>query len=257
MFIRNERSIKDFMRFYPLVSSLVIIYFGLWAWIDLLHLPFSEHLRLLGIGQNYAVSEGQYWRILTATFLHANFTHVLFNSFSLILFGPALEQMLGKFKFIFIYFGAGIIGNIATYVVDPTSFQLHLGASGAIYGLFGVYLFIVLFKKHLIDQQNSQIVSIIFIAGVVMTFIQPNINIYAHIFGAVGGFLLTPIVLTDRVLPFSMDRNNRKHRVVPDAREVVFDPNRWQKKKRIRFNPKIIWTILIILVLLGLFSNFR
>lgn len=257
MFIRNEKSLKEFIKFYPLVSSLVIIYLGLWLWMDILRLPFTDELLNWGIGQNYAVSQGQYWRILTATFLHAGFTHVLFNSFSLVLFGPALEQMLGKFKFIIVYFGAGIIGNLATYAADPHSFQLHLGASGAIYGLFGVYLFMVLFKKHLIDQQNGQIVGIIFIFGVVSTFIQPNINVYAHIFGAVGGFLLAPIVLTNNVHPFSMARNYAKMTVDRNTGDIGFDPNRWQKKRRIRLNPKILWAIFIVLVMLGILSKLR
>src|SRR5699024_5032646 len=259
MFIRQERSIKEFIHFYPVVSILIGIYALLWLWIDLLQLPFSREIWTWAVGQNIAISHGQYWRLFTATFLHADFMHMLFNSFSLVLFGPALEQMLGKYKFLFIYFVSGIIGNIATVLSSPFAIYAHLGASGAIYGLLGAYLFMVLFKKHLIDQNNIQIVSIILIAGVVITYLQPNINVYAHLFGAAGGFLLVPLVITNKTRSFIMYRTYTpsEKRTVTNDHGVNFDPNRWRRKKRrITFNPKILWGIFIILVILGLLNRF-
>src|SRR5690625_6992376 len=81
-----------------------------------------------------------------------------------------------------------------------------------------------------------------------MTFIRPGINIYAHIFGFIGGFAVSPIVLAHAV-PFSIYRNRRR-RAANDG-TVQFDPNRWTKKKRIpSFLKKNILCIIIgILVL--------
>lgn len=252
MFIRTERSLKEFFDYYPIVSILVIVHLVLWIIIDFLHLPIGLQIYQWGVGHNLSVYHGEYWRLLTPIFLHAGLMHALFNSFALVLFGPALEQMLGKFKFIIGYFIAGLVGNIGTYVVDPMGQTPHLGASGAIYGLLGIYIFMVLFRKHLIDQANAQIVLTIFVIGLILTFVRPGINIYAHVFGFIGGFALGPILLTN-AYPFSMSGNRR---IRKSKNGISFDPNRWQKKrkaKKIRQN--VLWILFGILVILGLLSQ--
>src|SRR5690625_3412327 len=107
VFIRNERSVKEFIQFYPIVATLVIIHLVLFVLMDFLGLPIGQKIYAWGAGFNPAVTHGEYWRLVTPIFLHAGLMHTLFNSFSLVLFGPALEQMLGKFKFILAYFGTG------------------------------------------------------------------------------------------------------------------------------------------------------
>lgn len=258
MFIRNEGSVKDFMRFYPFVSALIIINLLIWL-LYTLKLSIGFDIYNWGIGQNLRISYGEYWRLVTPIFLHGGIGHVVFNSFALVLFGPALEQMLGKSKFIIAYFATGIFANLITYVIDTSSMTLHLGASGAIYGLFGIYIFMVLYRKHLIDPGNAQMVITIFIIGLIMTFIRPNINIAAHVFGAISGFAIAPIVLKN-VEPFSMVRNYMKARSNKRSNDedIQFNPNRWNKKRKINIKKivNILWILLIIFVVFGLFSRF-
>ncbi|WP_099156477.1 rhomboid family intramembrane serine protease [Virgibacillus ndiopensis] len=253
MFIRTEKSIKDFIRFYPIVSTLVIIHLVLWFLINFLQLPIGLQFFQWGAGYNLGIHNGEYWRLVTPIILHGDFMHALFNSFSLVLFGPALEQMLGKAKFLIAYFAAGIVGNLATYLIEPTAFYSHIGASGAIFGLFGIYVYMVLFRKDLIDQANAQIVLVISIIGLIMTFLRPGINIYAHIFGFIGGFALARLLLS-RVKPFSPWRNQPNRR---DGSTVQFNPNRWKKRRILPrgLGKTIIWIVLGILVLLGLMSR--
>mgnify|MGYP001247231958 CR=1 FL=1 len=255
MFIRTERSVKDFMRFYPIVSTIVIINLLLWLMIYVLQLQIGYEIYHLGIGHNLSVHYGEYWRILTPIFLHGGLSHVLFNSFALVLFGPALEQMLGKFRFILAYLLTGIAGNLGTYIIDPTSIVPHLGASGAVYGLFGIYLYMVFFRKDLIDRGNARLIQIIFVIGLIMTFLQPNVNIAAHIFGFLGGFAIGPIVLIN-TRPFSMARNYERRRFDDD--EVQFDPNRWKRRKLLprKLTKNIFWIILGIIVVIGFVSRY-
>ncbi|UOQ44354.1 rhomboid family intramembrane serine protease [Halobacillus salinarum] len=253
MFVRTE-SFKEFIRFYPIVSALVIIHFVLWLLISVLHFGFAVQLYQQGLGVNLLISQGEYWRLITPVFLHAGFAHALFNSFSLVLFGPALEQMLGKTKFILLYLFAGFAGNLGTYIASPESYTAHLGASGAIFGLFGVYIFMVFFRKHLIDQANAQIITVIFILGAVMTFLQANINVLGHIFGFLGGLAAAPIVLRN-VQGFSLSQI-RSRSSSPGG--FSFNPNRHSRRNRSlkTAGRYLFWGLIIFLVAIYVFSNF-
>lgn len=252
MFIRTERSLKEFIHFYPVVSSLIIINLVLWFIVHFLPFEFGKQLYIWGAGHNYLVYVyKEYWRLFTPIFLHGNLMHALLNSFSLVIFGPALEQMLGKNKFIIGYLLAGIAGNIGTYAVNPLSTTWHIGASGAIYGLFGMYIFIVMFRKHLINPSDSQIILTIFVIGLLFTFIRPGINIYAHVFGFIGGVAIAPLLLQN-VQPFSLYRNRRSW----DNKSTTFDPNRWRKRRipqKVKKN--IMWIIIGGLIILGIIGR--
>lgn len=266
MFRRSE-SFQEFIRFYPIVSFLVGLHIFLWLMTDFLSLPLFEYLnplaklnnyfdslRTLAELNNFAVVNGEYWRLITPIFFHYGFMHALFNSFSLVLFGPALEQMLGKPKFILAYFFAGIAGNVGSFMFG-SPYVVSVGASGAIFGLFGIYLYMIYARKDLIDQANTQIILTISIIALVMTFIRANINIYGHIFGLVGGLVIAPVVLRN-AKPFSQWRNIRRSGKGTDG-DISFDPNRWKKRRfpMKKYLPKLLWGLLIVLVVLGLIQR--
>lgn len=239
MFIRTE-NFRSFLRFYPIISIIVAMHIILWLLINS-PLPLGDTLAQQMVGFNFLISEGEYWRLLTPIFVHGGFGHMLFNSFSLILFGPALERMLGKAKFITAYLFAGVIANIATYYLEPLEFA-HVGSSGAIFGLFGIYLYMVIIRKDMIDQANSQLIMTILVIGLIMTFVNSNVNIVAHLFGFVAGAIIAPLILpkgTTKHQPFSFfNRSDGERKQIQMPRE---------------FSPKhIIWLIIIILVLIGI-----
>lgn len=192
MFTRTE-SFKEFIRFYPIVSIILLLNILFYLLTVLPVFPNSYIFERLA-GVNLFIREGEVWRLATPIFMHSGFAHVLFNSFSLVLFGPALERIAGKAKFAGIYLITGISANVATLLLEPLTYT-HVGSSGAIFGLFGFFAAVAYFRKDLMSRENSQIIITIAVIGLIMTFIQPNINISAHIFGFISGFLIGALSL--------------------------------------------------------------
>ncbi|WP_088006164.1 rhomboid family intramembrane serine protease [Indiicoccus explosivorum] len=185
MFIRNE-SFSQYIRMYPVISALI----ALNVLIFLLgFLPvIGDRIILFGIGYNAAIADGEYWRFITPVFLHAGFMHLLFNMFSLFLFGPELERLTGKVRFLTIYLIAGIFGSFATFFLHPPAYT-HVGASGAIFGIFGAFGALLYYGGRALPQLR-QILLPILVISVIMTFLTPNVNATAHIAGLLAGFLL-------------------------------------------------------------------
>lgn len=190
MFSRTE-NFKQYTKYYPVVSTLIAANLILYV---LTLLPgIGTIIQNYGIQVNFLVLTGEWWRIFSAMFLHAGFMHVLFNMFSLYLFGPELERIAGKARFATIYLLSGIVGNVATYLFNNSSYA-SLGASGAIFGIFGAFGALVYYTRHTMPMLRKLILPIIVIS-VIMTFLQSNVNVYAHLGGLVTGFLLGLVYL--------------------------------------------------------------
>jgi membrane associated rhomboid family serine protease len=128
-----------------------------------------------------AVAGGDYYRLLTAAFLHFGLIHIFFNMYALYLFGPLLERDLGKVRFLALYLLAGIGGNVLSLGLGPVVEQAA-GASGAIFGLMGALY--VIFRHRQVD--TSQVVFMI--AGIlIFTFAVSNIDWRGHIGGLITG----------------------------------------------------------------------
>ena len=195
MFTRTE-SLREFLRYYPVVSIIVAIHLILFICTTLPIFPNSWFIETLS-GVNLYIMDGEYWRLITPIFMHSGFSHMLFNSFALVLFGPGLERMLGGGRFLLVYLVSGLIANVATLMLEALTYT-HVGSSGAIFGLFGYYLALILFKKDTLSKANSQIIITLTVISLVMTFLEPNVNITAHLFGLLGGLLLGAV---SRLIP--------------------------------------------------------
>lgn len=240
MFIRNE-SFYSFRKNYPVITILVAIHLILFLWVNFF--PFGNQVLFWMIGSNLQVMFGEVWRLVTPIFLHRDLMHVVFNSFSLVIFGPAIERILGTVKFTAVYLLSGILANIATYFLGDITY-LHLGASGAIFGLFGVLVYMIWARKDLIDRANSQLVITITIIALVMTFVNPGINILAHLFGFLAGMALAPL-FTIGASPYQARHYNRH---VHDSEEPSFNPNRWANQEKKKQKKKIIWIVVAVIV---------
>jgi membrane associated rhomboid family serine protease len=137
--------------------------------------------RLTFGGPVEGVAEGQWYRLLTAMFLHQAPMHIAFNMLSLWWLGPPLEAALGRARFLALYLLAGLGGSALTFVVaDPT--QPSLGASGAIFGLLGATA--VLMRR--LNYDMRPVVALL-VLNLIFTFTWANIAWQAHIGGLVVG----------------------------------------------------------------------
>ena len=186
----------------PKSKNVYITYFLMFlnAGIFIAMLVFGKNLllnqKLLLFGANsreYIMEKNQYWRLLSAVFLHVNFTHLLSNEFSLYLFGIRVEKYMGKLRFVIIYLLSGIFGNILSVLFNS---GISAGASGAIYGLIGAVMALAQQKEKKVDNLSAYIVLAILISGLTVGFMIPGIDVYAHIGGLlIGyglGFMLCP-----------------------------------------------------------------
>ncbi|MCW2889324.1 MAG: Rhomboid family protein [Streptosporangiaceae bacterium] len=135
----------------------------------------------------WGVADGEWYRLITGAFLHSppnggglGITHILFNMWALWVIGPQLEHLLGRTRFAVLYLLAALGGNVLCYLLAPD--VLGVGASGAIYGLFGAY-FVVL-KRLRADPKG---IVILLAINLVITFSVPGISWQAHIGGLVTG----------------------------------------------------------------------
>ena len=136
-----------------------------------------------------SVANGQWWLLITAGFLHGSIIHLLFNVYILWVLGSQLEIIVGKTKFLVIYFVSLLGGSLASYLFSPFG-SYSIGASGAIFGLMGAML--VVGRKCNLDI--SQIKTLVVI-NVVIGFVLSGIDWRAHLGGlAVGG--ITAFVVT-------------------------------------------------------------
>ncbi len=185
MFSRTE-SFSQYIRLYPVVTFFLAVNILIYL---LTILPvIGGTLFNAGIGVNGLISAGEWWRLITPMFLHGGIMHILFNMFCLFVFGPELEKVAGRLRFLTIYIFAGLFGNLATFFLHGPEYS-HVGASGAIFGIFGAFAALVHYTKKVLPQLKQIILPIILVS-VIMTFLQPGINATAHIAGLAVGFLI-------------------------------------------------------------------
>ena len=130
-----------------------------------------------------AVADGEWWRLLTSAFLHANPIHLLFNMLMLWWFGQALEGLLGRGRFVGLYLVSALAGSAGALLLSPDA--RTIGASGAVFGILGAGLVL---ERRSIPVFGGAALGIVLL-NVVFTFAIANVSIGGHFGGLVGGAL--------------------------------------------------------------------
>lgn len=142
---------------------------------------------------NVAVAAGEWWRIFTPILLHASITHILFNMWALWVLGPQIERGVGTWPFVSLFLAsAGVGGAFAFYLGDPL--DVAVGASGAIFGLFGVWLSWAFHRR---NTQGGRAmlrqIGFLLLINAAIPFLVPNISWQAHLGGLIAGFVIGEI----------------------------------------------------------------
>jgi membrane associated rhomboid family serine protease len=130
--------------------------------------------------------DGDWYRLVTAMFLHASLLHLAFNMLALYWLGTVVEQALGTPRFLMLYFVSGIAGSAGALALS-SPFAVTVGASGAIYGIMGALLVLEYRATGTFAGQALALIAV----NLALTFAIPNISIGGHLGGLVGGILAT------------------------------------------------------------------
>jgi len=136
------------------------------------------------------VAEGEWYRLLTSGFLHGSIFHIGLNMFALFFLGRLLEPAIGTPRFVALYFASLLTGSLGVILLDPNA--LTIGASGAVFGIFGATFLIA--RSRGVDALASSI-GIILVLNLVITFGRPEISVGGHLGGLAGGALCALVIL--------------------------------------------------------------
>jgi rhomboid protease GluP len=151
-----------------------------------------QTLYRMGAQVNSQVAQGEYWRLLTAMFLHIGLMHLAFNAFALYSLGLDMERSFGSLRFAALYFLSGLLGGMLYFVIGPPN-VLSAGASGAIFGLIGAELAYIMSNRAAFGAVGRQRLTNLVILLVINLFLGvtvPGINNIVHIGGFLAGFAL-------------------------------------------------------------------
>ncbi len=204
----------------PLLTSLVLIAInlGVWLlimatggrtseWVDRLALlpkgrclhesdptawyPHADEIACTTLvpGEWYAgVADGAWWQLVTSMFTHVEIWHLGANMLALYFFGPVVESMVGRARFLAIYLLSGLTSSVLVFWLSPV-YGLTVGASGAIFGLFGAVLVLAIKQRRNLTQ-----LLLLLALNFYITFTIPNISWQGHLGGFVGGAAIAALL---------------------------------------------------------------
>jgi membrane associated rhomboid family serine protease len=128
-----------------------------------------------------AVANGDWWRLITAAFLHGSLIHIGLNMLALVWLGAPVERYLGHFQYLALYLVSGLAGSAGALITTPTG--ITVGASGAIFGILGALLIIEYQATGNIAGQAFTLIAI----NLLFSFTMSGISVGGHIGGLIGG----------------------------------------------------------------------
>lgn len=190
------------MSFIPIISTVCVVLYVISLLLDPSSLlqprgflgflsPSLNSLNRLGMTGAFAISQGHWWTVITAIYLHGGLLHILFNVLWIRQLGPVVEDFFGISRSFLIFTISGVLGFV---VSNYWGIPFTIGASGSIFGLLGALVYYG--KKRggtfgmAIYRQTGQWALVLFVLG----FLMPGINNFAHAGGFIGGYVAATLL---------------------------------------------------------------
>ena len=149
-------------------------------------MPLAVAARFGAIVPHLILESGEYYRLVTAMFVHFGWMHLFFNVAGILIFGTRIERYYGRVAFLSIYFISGLSASVASLILTR---GFSAGASGAVYGLLGA-AFVYTKLKNPMDLINKHVVLVYIIMGISVGFTMANIDNFGHLGGLIAGLLI-------------------------------------------------------------------
>jgi membrane associated rhomboid family serine protease len=177
---------------YSMVVVLTCLVLGMFALEELWGgSQFPPTLYRMGANSRSHVWAGEVWRLMTSIFLHGGYLHVFCNTYVLIALGVFFNRLFGGAKFLILFLFSGLMGSVASVLLG--SAELSVGASGALWGLFGASAALILrpssFLPEIMRARMKRLTLVNLAINLGISFL-PSIDFWAHIGGGVAGFVV-------------------------------------------------------------------
>lgn len=196
---KAQKEVKDFFDFLipkdGQFITLILIYINISIFLLMLLMGYGflsfNGYDLLQWGANFGplTKNGQWWRLLTCTFLHGGIMHLFTNMYGLLFVGIFLEPLLGRKYFLIIYLINGILASLVSLFWHDAT--VSIGASGAIFGMYGLFISLMVFKIFTPEFSKAFLLSTLVFVGInLLMGLTDGIDNAAHIGGLLSGFLI-------------------------------------------------------------------
>ena len=160
----------------------------------------SRHMMDCGAAYAPLIESGEYYRLFTSMFLHFGIQHLINNMLLLLFLGDYLERAVGKIRYLVIYLGGGLVGNLCSYLHELFLMKtgeapaVSAGASGAIFSAVGAMLVLLAFRKGRLEDLTFRRMAVMAVLSLLVGFQSSNVDNFVHI----GGFLAGAVLMADR-----------------------------------------------------------
>ena len=197
----NERKSWMYRRKAPCTAALIVVNVAVFIFLSFGGMTEDAYYMLRN-GAMYLplLQQGEYYRMFTSIFLHFGFSHLVNNMLMLGVMGWQLELVIGRIKFLIIYFAAGLCGNVLSALAELRTgdYAVSAGASGAIFGIIGALLYIAVRNHGQIGNVSGQGILIMVVLTLYYGFTSSGVDNFAHIGGLAAGFVLAVLLYRER-----------------------------------------------------------